>query len=175
VIVRFSKVIYIRDEFTMLRRSLFVSTVMLAGVVGFASSAKAVTEPVTLSGEVSTTCTLTNAVPGTISPNNAATTLSTNVGGTPAKIDIACDGGDLSVSAPSQTRGPTTTTFDTLKANITTTNGTKAYSAAADGPVTVPLTTAENGTANVNMTASVATGTIPAGIYEFTVNVTATP
>ncbi len=161
----------------MLRRSLFVSALMLAGVVGFASSATAVTEPVTLSGEVSATCTLLTPVPGTLSPNNAATMLGSNVGGTPAKIDINCDGGDLSVSAPSKTSGTgATTTFDTLKANITTKNGTtKVYSAAADGVVTVPLTATDTGTAEVNMTASVTTGTIAAGTYEFTINVTATP
>ncbi len=160
----------------MLRRSLFACALMLASVVGFASSAKAVTEAVTLSGEVSATCTLLTPVAGTLSPNNAATMLSSNVGGTPAKINIDCNGGDLSVSAPSKTGGTgTTTTFDTLKANITTTNGTKVYSAVADGAITAPLTAAETGTAEVNMTASVTTGTIAAGTYDFTVNVTATP
>jgi hypothetical protein len=44
----------------MLRRSLFASALMLAGVVGFASNAKAATQNVLFSGQVNTACTFTD-------------------------------------------------------------------------------------------------------------------
>jgi hypothetical protein len=43
----------------MLRRSLFVSALMLAGVVGFASSAKAETASVPFSGAITSSCAFT--------------------------------------------------------------------------------------------------------------------
>jgi hypothetical protein len=180
VIVRFSKVIYIRDEFTMLRRSLFVSALMLAGVVGFASSAKAqtapppgeVNQPVKFSAIVPTSCTLTPGTTpdGVLGVNGTNTILSSSIpGGTAAQLVVNCNNGTLKVAAP-KVSGTGTTTFAAADLKATVAIGDKI---ADSSGATIALTSADKD-ANVNIEATSNTAISP-GTYNFTVVVTATP
>lgn len=157
----------------MLRRFLLVSGLILASTIGFASSAKAASEPLEFTGEVPTACTLTNPVAGTLGVNSANTTLSSSIdGGTAARINIDCTGGNLSITAPTKISGSGGTAnndFETLTATIKTVNDTSVSS----GAPAVPIAAADKGTATVNMQASDTTA-IRSGTYTFQVVVTAT-
>lgn len=158
----------------MLRRFLLVSGLILASTISFASSAKAVSEPLEFTGEVPTTCTLKAPVNGVLGVNGANTTLNSEIaGGTAASINIDCVNGNLSISAPVKTAGSGTTAnadFETLKAKITTKSGTSVNSGAAPGAITA----GDTGTATVHMEASDTTAPIQPGTYTFQVVVTAT-
>jgi hypothetical protein len=166
----------------MLRRSLLVSALLLAGSFGFAGrgSAQAVNEPVDFTGTVPTSCLLTTPTDGLLGVNGDNTVLSSTIaGGTAATIDIDCDGGDLIVTAPALTNavpavagGPTTADGDFTKtARITTLNNNQTVNS---GAAAITLSAADNGIATVNMEATAATAIEP-GDYTFTVTVTATP
>lgn len=158
----------------MLRRSLLVSALMLAGVVGFASSAKAapVNQVLEFTTNVAATCDLNTPVAGTLAVNGAKTAFNTN---TTAKIDINCTAGVLSIGDPiPDGTNPTATT--TNMASITTLGTQTAKSTSSvGGATTVTLGGGDVGTANVSMDASIGTGTLTAGAYKYTVTVTATP
>jgi hypothetical protein len=176
--VRFSKVIYICKDFTMLRRSLFACALMLAGVVGFASSAKAAetdTQDVTFGSFVNATCNLNAPATGSTSGELAfpdATTKTQFVTTTPAMVGVDCTGGTLTVSEPVLDTQPigfipdaaysskATITLGTNSADNTTATGISAGTTPSDVMVEM---TASNGTANF----------IP-GQYVYTVTVTAT-
>lgn len=158
----------------MLRRFLLASGLILASTIGFASSAKAVSEPLEFTGTVPTACTLKNPVDGTLGVDGANTMLSSVMtGGTSAKIDVDCDGGSLSISAPVKTGGTGNTAqsdFESLAAKITTKSSVTVNSGAAGAPIT----TADTGTATVDMTVEDTTAAIQPGTYIFDVVVTAT-
>jgi hypothetical protein len=97
----------------MLRRSLFVSALMLAGVVGFASSAKAGTQTVLFSGQVNTACTFTTPSSGSFEGILAVADINNTklITSTPARVGIQCAGGSLSIGTPvSSGSNPTATT-----------------------------------------------------------------
>jgi hypothetical protein len=158
----------------MFYRSLFVPSLLLTSILGFATSAKASSAPVIFNATVpAASCTLTNMQPGSLGLNGANTTLSSSTtGGSAAKIDINCpSGGNLSISAPSRTGGTApVTTFSSLTSSITTTNNITANSSGT----ATPITALANGTANVNMEAT-SSAALGAGTYVFSVTVTATP
>ena len=164
----------------MLRRSLFACALMLAGVVGFASSAKAaptagdVTQPVNFSATVPTSCTLTPGatVDGVLGVNGTNTILSSSIaGGTAAQLTVNCNNGTLKVAAPTLSGTSTgTTTFAATDLKATVTIGAKI---ADSSGATIALTTTDTD-ANVNMEATSAAA-IASGTYDFTVVVTATP
>ncbi len=161
----------------MLRRSLFVSAFMLAGVVGFASNAKAADYPIntTFTAKVNATCSLTNPTTGTLNgtlvPNAGKDTLST-AGGTSAKIGVDCTGGTLKVSVPALTTKPTAfagTPTNTAKVTTLTQMVNNTDTAG------ITLVAGDKGDAMVDMTSSLPAGTpFDAGDYTYTVIVTAT-
>ncbi|RUT06033.1 hypothetical protein DSM106972_032390 [Dulcicalothrix desertica PCC 7102] len=164
----------------MLRRVLFVSTLMLAGAFGFVNSAKAdTTEKVIFTGGVTASCdvevptTATNTTTGTLIANAAKSELTTS---TPAYVNVKCAGGSLSISDPLKTAGATDTT---AKAVLTINSKTVASPAApaGDGPKSLPLTAADTGDASINMTATVAAPAteLAPDTYTYEVTVTATP
>lgn len=160
----------------MLRRSLFISALMLAGVVGFASSAKAATEDTTFTAKIDPACNFITPVggdsTGTLLPNAAKTALSTSED---AYVGLECSGGDLSIADPvPDGLNPTATT--TNAARITTLSGQVVHSPASTGALkTTVLVAGDSGDATIEMDASVATGTLAAGDYTYTVTVTAVP
>lgn len=161
----------------MLRRSLFVSALMLAGVVGFASSAKPMDQPMKFTTTIDASCNLTTSISGdfegklTANPTKSmlATTESAYVG-------IDCTGGDLSISEPlpdgSNPPLPTGVTAN-YTAQIKTAGGTIVTD--TDGVTALATDGSDDGEAEVTMEASLPTGEFTAGDYGYTVTVTATP
>ena len=160
----------------MLRRSLFACALMLASVVGFASSAKAAetaTQDVTFSSMVNATCNLTAAATGSTEGELAfvnPTTKTQFVTTTPAMVGVDCPGGVLKVSEPVLTTKPAGFTDATTNtAKVTSLSGKTATE-------TTPSTTleaADKGDAMVEMTSTNTVDFIP-GQYVYTVTVTAT-
>lgn len=154
----------------MLRRSLFVSALLLAGTFGFASSAKAESSTVPFQANVPATCTLDNPQQGTLALRDDGQLLSSSpsIGGITGSIDIECNSdATLSVSLPVEdTNNPTTgtTLFSVADAN----NG----SADSDGSTTQLFANSKE-TVRVDMLAQNAS--FKAGTYNYTVTVTATP
>jgi hypothetical protein len=160
----------------MLRRSLFACALMLAGVVGFASSAKAVesdTQDVTFTANVNATCNLNAPATGSTSGELAfpdATTKNQFVTTTPAKVGVDCLGGTLSVTRPVLTTMPTGFTDATTNTAKVTSLGGKI---ATETTNSTALTALDAGDATVEMT-STNTAPFAAGQYVYTVTVTAT-
>jgi hypothetical protein len=161
----------------MLRRSLFACALMLAGVVGFASSAKAAetdTQDVTFTANVNATCNLTAAATGSSEGELSfvnATTKTQLVTTTPAKIGVNCPGGTLSVTAPVLTTKPIAfTDTPTNTAKVTSLGGKEAI---VGTPSTALVPTTDQGDATVEMTSTNTADFIP-GQYVYTVTVTAT-
>lgn len=154
----------------MLRRSLFVSTLLLAGTFGFASSAKAQSAPVPFQANVPAECTLDNPQQGTLAVRDDGQLLSSasSIGGIAGSIDIECNSdATLSVSLPVEdTNNPTTGT--TLFSVAGTNNG----SADSNGG-TFQLSANSKETVRLDMQAQNAS--FKAGAYNYTVTVTATP
>lgn len=167
-----------RIRFAMLRRVLFVSTLMLASTIGFANSAKAqtaVSQPVMFRGTVPATCTLgyTAATDeGALAVSGDGKTLSSSLnGGTAADININCAGRKITVTAPTKTGGTgttATTDFEIRTAKVTM-GSTVVQNTDTTG------STAVNGAATVDMTVTDNTAVIAPGTYEFTVTVSAIP
>ena len=157
----------------MLRRSLFVSALMLAGVVGFASSAKAATQTVLFSGQVNTACTFTTPSSGSFEGTLGVADITNKklITSTPARVGIQCAGGSLSIGTPVSSGSNPTATTNT--ARITTVKSNSVDS--GKNPIT--LATDENGDAAVIMeaTPTATDGTLASGSYNYTVVVTATP
>jgi hypothetical protein len=157
----------------MLRRSLCVSAVILAGVVGFAGSAKAQSVDVPFAGTILNSCVLVPvATGGTLIPNDDGTVLSSSegTGAVSGQVTITCTGGgSVSVAEPVATL-------------VTPTDGiTLASTLELDGETLVggvlgslPIPVLTPVVATVDMTATRASG-LPAGVYTYNVLVTATP
>lgn len=166
----------------MLRRSLFVSAFMLAGVVGFASSAKAqVTGTVNLSGTVPTACTFGTATDGVLAANDDNTMLET-VNNGDATIVVNCASGTLQVTNIVTTSTGTAPTAEadlnilstlTSAGNPTTINKNAGTLGTPTAGVAAP---AVGETASVKLEAAHKTPTtaLGAGTYDFAVTVTAT-
>ncbi|MBW4480623.1 MAG: hypothetical protein KME54_28220 [Tolypothrix brevis GSE-NOS-MK-07-07A] len=157
----------------MLRRSLFACALMLAGVVGFASSAKAVSEPVTLSGTIPTACIIDSVVPGTLVASGDNKTLSSTLsGGAAATLNINCTTGTVSLTPPTKTGGDPGTTLDgdieTKTAKLTLSDTTSVDSGATAIPVAA-------GAATVNLVATDTSAVLIPGAYTFSTTVTVTP
>ncbi|NEU73158.1 hypothetical protein PI95_011435 [Hassallia byssoidea VB512170] len=159
----------------MLRRSLFACALMLAGVVGFASSAKAGTASLNFPVTVGSFCTLGTTTDGTLGVNTINEGLGTDgttytIGtAAPGKINLECSkDAKLGVTIAEGSTNPTTGA--TLTAALKTTDGT----ATVGNDHTLTKYIKEE--ASVDMTATLASGTkfIP-GSYTYTVTVTSTP
>jgi hypothetical protein len=179
--VRFSKVIYICEDFTMLRRSLFACALMLAGVVGFASSAKAGSAIVNFPATVSTFCTLGTPVDGQLGVNTTNDILGTGAGytSTPASavgtIPLDCSKDTTLQLTVAEVTGPTTGT--TMTATLDTSDVDPTVTGVSgDSGASVTLTKNINEPANVDLTVTAPAGTkfIP-GDYSYTVTLTSTP
>ncbi|MBD2604385.1 hypothetical protein H6G81_07525 [Scytonema hofmannii FACHB-248] len=159
----------------MLRRSLFACALMLAGVVGFASSAKAqiVSPNLVFGGAVPDTCDFGVKTDGSLVASNDKTTLSTT---TPATVIVNCPGGTLKVSTPIKDVISTgTTTAANLKTVATLT--AEGVTGNADSDLANSIAAPASGAkANVSMTANDVTPATPLGTgsYIFNVTVTAT-
>ncbi|MCV3212532.1 hypothetical protein OGM63_03115 [Plectonema radiosum NIES-515] len=161
----------------MLRRSLFVSALMLASVVGFASSAKAVetaTQDVTFPATVNATCNLTASATGStqgeLALPSGATDKKMLVTATPAMVGVDCTKGTLTVSTPELTTMPSGFAgILTNTAKVTSLSGKTATETAASPT----LEDADKGDAMVEMTSTNTADFIP-GQYVYTVTVTAT-
>ncbi len=157
----------------MLRRSLCVSALILAGTLGFASSAKAQTADVPFAGIVGTSCILI-PTPGVLVPNAGDTALSSSegTGATSGTVTINCSGNtDVSVAQPVIVTVPTDADSAVLASTLTV-GGNSISGIAAD-----ILTLVFPGlpvVADVDMTATLAGG-LPAGAYSYSVTVTAVP
>ena len=152
----------------MLRRSLFACALMLAGVVGFASSAKAGTATVQLGMTVPTSCSFgPTSTPGLLQ----LATPTTFTTATPATIGISCNGAaTLQVAAPVLvTAGAGPSTFTTTSATATLNSKT-----VTSGNPPINIGAADNGPISVSMGA-ISGATIQAGIYNFDVLLTSTP
>jgi hypothetical protein len=177
--VRFSKVIYICEDFAMLRRSLFACALMLSGVVGFASSAKAGTATLNFPATVSTFCTLGTPVPGQLGVNATNDGLGIGVGyigtSTLAQIPLDCSKDTTLLLTVAQVSGPTTGSTMTATLNTSDLDPTVTGVSGATG-TSVTLTKNINETANVDLTVTAPTSTkfIP-GAYSYTVTLTSTP
>ncbi len=162
----------------MLRRSLFVSTLMLAGVVGFASSAKAqVNGTILFNGKVSDACAFGSSFEGALAAENGTNRkLVTN---TPGTIEVNCSTGNLQITNISTTAAiPTPETELNIKStlmsagNSTTTMKNAGVLGAPGAVVTAP---ADGVRASVTLEVD-KLGTTPLnpGNYDFIVTVTAT-
>jgi hypothetical protein len=175
-IVRFSKEIYICEDYTMLRRSLFACALMLAGIVGFASSAKAAetdTQDVTFGSFVNATCNLTAAATGSTSGELAfpdATTKTQFVTTTPAMVGVDCTGGTLTVSEPVLTTKPAGFNDTNLTNKATITLGANSADNTIAAGISAGTTPSD---VMVEMTSTNTADFIP-GPYVYTVTVTAT-
>ncbi len=150
----------------MLRRSLFACALMLAGVVGFASSAKAGNATVQLAVTVPTSCSFGTNTPGVL--QLATPTTFTTL--TAATIPISCNGpATLGVGAPTTATGTTGTTTFTTSATATLNSKN-----ATSGNPAISIDATDNGPISVSMGATSGT-TIQAGIYNFNVLLTSTP
>lgn len=157
----------------MLRRSLCVSALILAGTLGFASSAKAQTADVPFAGTILNSCVLVPvATGGTLILNAEGTELSSSegTGAISGQVTITCTGGGtVSVAQPVATL-VTPTTEITLASTLQLGAGTLIGGVVGSLPIPV-LTPA---VATVDMTATRAAG-MPSGVYTYNVVVTATP
>ncbi len=160
----------------MIRYLLLSSGFILASTLTFTASANA--QEVFASGIVAKSCTFTQSVPGELILNSGGTTL-TSTGGTPAKVDINCNGdATLTISEPVQNSGSGTTVFTTLSA--TANNGVLGLNvsskSASPGNI-LAKSKDENaiGTIEVNMVADNGSQKISPGKYNFTVTLTSTP
>ncbi|PAX45756.1 hypothetical protein [Brunnivagina elsteri] len=157
----------------MLRRSLLVSAVLLAGSFGFVGSAKAAPGPsvdatVQFGVSLGNTCVWgTTPTVGVLAVNGADDGLETT---TPASVNINCNGSALlTVAAPTQLPGTGETTTNNI-ATLTTSIGT-----TTDTGTGVSVTsTGINEDVTVSMTAdTVASPQV--GSYSYEVVVTAAP
>ena len=159
----------------MIRYLLLSSAFMLASTVTFAASANA--QQASASGIVAESCDFTKSVPGELILNPGGTTL-TSTGGTPAKVDIDCNGdAKLTISKPVQNSGTGTTDFINLTA--TAKNADLGLNASSESPVAGNIVANSDGdaigTIEVNMVADNGSQKISPGEYNFTVTLTSTP
>jgi hypothetical protein len=132
---------------------------------------------------VSTNCFFFNSLPGELAVNSGLTVLSSENGGTPATVQIDCNGAaNLTISKPQQTSIiPGTTIFSPVNLSATaTTNGlSSVVSISSESPNNVPLPLDGDGEIKgeitVNMLADNGGNKILPGDYNFTVTLTATP
>ncbi|MDB9375639.1 hypothetical protein [Nodularia sphaerocarpa] len=156
----------------MLRRSLCVSALILAGAVGFASSAQAQTADVPFAGFVGTGCTLL-PTPGVLIPNAGDTALSSSegTGATSGTVIINCSGNAaVTVAEPVIVTVPAGADGAVLASTLT------VGSDSISGLVNDTLALVFPGlpvVADVDMTATLAGG-LPTGAYSYIVTVTAT-
>jgi hypothetical protein len=158
----------------VLRRFLLTSALMLVGTVGFASSAKAVDQPVMFKGTVSATCNLTLPTKGNFTGGlvlNATKDKLSTTGGMSASVGVDCTDGILKVSQPTLTAYPTG--FTGTPAN-TATVLTKSGQSVDNTNAGYKLVAGDVGDATVMMDSTLTGSTFPAGNYEYTVTVTAT-
>jgi hypothetical protein len=163
----------------MLRRSLLVSAVLLAGSFGFASSAKAVpaNADVFFTGKVVGDCAIQQTTPGTLTSTDGFILSSKSAGGAAATISVQCAGGIVTVGTISEgfaatssiTNMASTVTNTSAEVLLDQTNpdvtGTDTIKSSATAPV--------NGT--VHMKADGGTTKLAVGDYGYKVVVTATP
>lgn len=160
----------------MLRRFILVSGLIAASALGFAGSASAESVTAQFGGNISGTCSIGDPVvtdgsevfPGVLTYDDTAKSFSAS---TPVEIDVACDGGNLSVTV-NQSGG--TTSVATIEATVTPGSGTPIVATnSTAGSGFIPAATNK---LSVNMNAAFAlTDTPAADAYKFDVVLTATP
>ena len=163
----------------MIRNLLISSAFMFASTVIFASSANA-DDPMAY-GTLATSCYLSKLNDGVLAVNDISkpTRLSSTLsGGTPAKVNIDCDGdAQLTISKPDQTKG--TTSFGNLTATATNTalglNVSSNSTSPATGDIFADTQGEAIGTIEINLVADNGAQNIVPGEYEFTVTLTSTP
>jgi hypothetical protein len=156
----------------MLRRSLCVSAVILAGVVGFAGSAKAQTADVLFNGAVLSACALTPTA-GTLIPDAEGTVLSSSegTGALSGTVTVLCNNSaTISVAQPVPLLA--TPTPDGIELASELRVGGSTITGLLGN--TLNILALETVVADVDMTATLASG-LPAGVYNYSVTVTATP
>jgi len=165
----------------MIRHLLISSAFILASTVTFITSASAEEPSVMAYGSVADFCDFSNPLPGDLVLNSGGTALS-SIGGTPAKVNIDCNGNaKLTISKPQQKTGLTGKT-EFLPLNLTATAKNTALGLDINSESTQGGNIFANsegeaiGTIEVNMTANNGSGNkISPGEYEFTVTLTSTP
>ncbi|NJL63416.1 MAG: hypothetical protein HC903_18285 [Methylacidiphilales bacterium] len=158
----------------MLRRSLLVSAVLLAGSFGFAGSAKAADTDVFFTGNVAGSCAIQQTAAGTLASTDGFILSSSVTGGSAATISVDCPGGTVSVGTPVAGLAAGSTIAPNMAATATTTTAaTVALDGDTDLIVDAAATTAVTGT--VNMSADGGSTKLPAGDYGYSVLVTVTP
>lgn len=160
----------------MLRRFIFVSGLIAATALGFAGRASAENVKVEFTSNVSGTCSIGNpaVTDGSEVFSGALTyddTTKSFTASAPVEIDVACDGGNLSVTV-NQSQGATNVA--TMEATVTPGSGTPIVATGTtSGSGFIPATTNK---LLVNMNAAFApTDTPTADAYKFDVVLTATP
>ena len=157
----------------MIRYLLLTSAFILASTVTFATSANA--QQASASGKVAESCDFTKAVPGELILNSGGTTL-TSTGGTPAKVDIDCNGdAKLTISKPVKNSGTTTFTKLTATAKNTKLGLDVSSESGTPGNIFANSNGDAIGTIEVNMVAENGSQKISPGEYNFTVTLTSTP
>lgn len=163
----------------MIRHLLISSAFILASTVTLAASANAEEPSVMVYGSVADFCDFGNPLPGDLILNSGGTALS-SIGGTPAKVDIDCNGNaKLTISKPKQKTGLSGNTLFS-DSNLTATAKNTALGLdvnSESSPTGNIFANSEGeaiGTIEVNMTA-VNGNKISPGEYEFTVTLTSTP
>ncbi len=168
----------------MLRRSLLVSAVLLAGSFGFANSAKAVdgTVDVPFTILVPSSCSFTAISPntgGTLVLSGANDKLDSKAsGGISPTVSLDCGGKGATVSVQTPVEAP----VSPLLANPTPATSTLGMISVAGKntdssktPITLTATEATNATVTVDMTASISNGSFAIGNYGYTVKIIASP
>ncbi len=159
----------------MIRYLLLGSAFMLASTVTFTTSANA--QQASASGIVAESCDFTKSVPGELILNSGGTIL-TSTGGTPAKVDIDCNGdAKLTISKPVKNSGTTNFSNSNLTATAKNTKLGLDVSSESGTPGNIFANSDGEaiGTIEVNMVADNGSQKISSGEYNFTVTLTATP
>ena len=159
----------------ILRNSLLATLVAATGIVLGAGSAfaQAVSEDVNFDGLVGNACTFSNPQDGSLTDNGS---LSSNA---PGSVDLLCTGGaSLSVSLPNDNGSSPdiSATAPNMEASVENqAQGIFANNSLNGGSNPSFIGGPVNTTLEVNMFIDANGGFVPAGSYNYTVTVTATP
>ncbi|MBW4598867.1 MAG: hypothetical protein KME29_04455 [Calothrix sp. FI2-JRJ7] len=166
----------------MLRRVLFVSTLILASTIGFAGSAKAepVSDEAIFNGEILASCSIQATAEGVLESEDGLSLTSETDAANAATVAITCPGGEVSVVAPVANAASTLTDNKAEDITPTVSEATVALDSitgeadSSGAKLQIPDTTTTAVTGKVNMTVTNATP-LPAGEYSYAVTVTVTP
>lgn len=165
----------------MLRRTLFVSTLVLASIIGFAGSAKAdpVSDEAIFNGTVAASCSIEATQEGILVSPDGLSLTSEAEEGSAATVSINCPGGEVSVAAPAANteqadNKAANLTSATTEATVTLSGDIQREAVSGGSALTIPDDATAAVTGTVNMTVTNETP-LPAGEYSYAVRVTVTP